>query len=164
MTTRSNLKRLFLAACALCMLGATPALADVNGKKLGLGLGGGTLNSGLTGKFYLGESTAAQIFVGNRFGWGLSVSADYIVEFAPLAKGSAGKLFWGAGVGAGLIMYAAHSSNSSVIGVSGVVELGWHFAQVPLELIIDWRPTFFIGDHIGGLYLEGSGSAIRWYF
>ncbi len=157
-------KRAMWVVVALTLLAASPALADMHGKKLGVGVGGGTIANGLTAKYYLTENTALQVMLGQRFRHGVSVGADYVMEFAPLAKGGAGRLFWGAGVGAGLLLYDVGVNQSNIIGVSGIVELGWHFQALPLELIVDWRPTYFIGDYLDGLWLGGGGGAIRWYF
>ena len=157
---------LVVLASLACLLVALPLFADSIGasKSLGIGLGGGTSTSGLTAKYYLGKTTALQGFVGLHAGNGTSLGADYIMEFPDLAAGSAGRLFWGAGLGAGLLLYSVGNNSGAHIGVSGVVELGWHFASFPLELIADWRPTFWIGDHFSGLHFEGGGGAIRWFF
>ncbi len=48
-------------------------------------------------------------------------------------------------------------------GLSGVVELGWHFHDFPLELVLDWRPTLILGES-SGLYLYGMGAAMRYFF
>ncbi len=156
--------RAMWAVAALMLLTASPALADMHGKKLGLGFGGGTIANGLTAKYYIGEDAAVQLMLGQRFSYGISVGVDYVMEFKPLAQGGAGRLFWGAGVGAGLLLYDVGSHDANIIGVSGIVELGWHFKALPLEVVVDWRPTFFIGDYLGGLWLRGGGGAIRWFF
>ena len=149
----------------LLLISTTAIAAEIGaGKRLGIGLGGGTTTSGLTVKYYLAPAAAVQVFLGQRWNYGTSVGADYIMEFGPLAQGAPGKLFWGAGVGAGLLLYNRNRHSSSEIAISGVLQLGWHFKQIPLELIADWRPTFFIGDNLGGLWLGGGGGAIRWFF
>lgn len=129
----------------------------------GIGLGGGTLTSGVTGKYYLGETTALQAVVGIN-GWGMSFGADFIKEFGALYTAPAGRLFWGAGAGGGVIMYSLGTQSAAIVGVSGVVQLGWHFNSFPIEVVSDWRPTFLVGDYIGGLYLGGGGGAVRWFF
>lgn len=161
-----NKVRAMAAAATMVLLATAPAFAaDVigNGKNFGVGGGGGRMTSGLTAKYYLSPTTAVQGVVGLG-GWGTSVSADFIKEFPTLAEGSAGRLFWGAGVGAGAVMYNVGSNSATILGVSGVIQLGWHFASFPLELVSDWRPTFFIGDYIGGLWWGGGGGALRWFF
>ncbi len=159
-------RRLMLSLLAtLLLISSTAAAAEIGGaKRLGVGLGGGTTTSGLTVKYYLAPTTAVQVFLGQRWKYGNSIAADYIMEFGPLAQGAPGRLFWGAGVGAGLLLYSRNNQSASVIAISGVLQLGWHFKQFPLELIADWRPTFYIGDYADGLWLGGGGGAIRWFF
>ena len=160
-------KRLMLAgALALsCLLLSTSAMAGQIGtsKKIGIGLGGGTMTSGFTAKLYLSQKTAIQGVVGVS-SWGTSVGVDFIKEFKPLWKPRFGQLIWGVGAGAGALLYNVGKDSATIIGVSGVIQLGWHFESVPIELITDWRPTFYIGDYIGGLSFNGGGGAIRWYF
>lgn len=155
---------LLVAVLAVCCL-SSAAMATEIGKdaKIGIGLGGGSLTSGLSGKLYIGDSSAIQA-VGGINGWGMSFGADYIKEFGTLYDHSAGKLFWGVGAGAGVILYDLVGASATIIGVSGIIEFGWHFKSFPLEIVSDWRPTFFIGDYIGGLYIGGGGGAIRWFF
>ena len=119
--------------------------------------------SGLSAKLYLGESSAVQAAVGIN-GWGISMGADYVQSLGNLMDDDSGKLFWGVGGGASLVLYDVGIVSSTVIGFNAVVELGYHFKSFPLEIVIDYRPTFFLGDVIGGLDFTGAGGAIRWYF
>jgi hypothetical protein len=160
-----------LTASLLAVL-AVPAMAQETGaskvgttSKFGVGLGGGTMTSGLSAKYYLTEKSAVQATVGLN-GWGTSADLDYVMEFKPLFNHEAGHLFWGAGAGVGAYMYTAWAGATyTEFSVSGIVELGWHFSQFPVEVVTDWRPTFVTGDlGYGGLYLAGSGGAIRYYF
>ena len=151
---------------ALILAFTAPALADSIGKekKLGIGLGGGTSTSGLTFKYYLAPTTAVQAFAGVHGAWGTSVGADYILEMGDLISASSWRLYWGGGAGAGLLMYSVGNSQAAIIGVSGVLQLAFHLRRFPVEIVTDWRPTFWIGDFIGGLNLSGGGGALRWYF
>lgn len=135
-------------------------------RKLGLGLGGGSLANGITGKLYLSPNTAVQGVLG-QFGnygtnSGISMSADFIQEIGSLAEvDDVGRLFWGVGAGAGLVL----SGDVTSIGVSGVVEIGWHFERFPLEVTTDWRPTMYLSDGpLTGLYFRYGGGAIRYFF
>jgi hypothetical protein len=165
------LRKLFVALALTVATASITATDDARaesfrrGGRLGLGVGGGTLASGLTGKVYLGGRAAFQGVVGFSR-WGLSLGADYIQEFQPFARTEGGDLFAGVGVGAGLVQYRDVFDQASVLGISAVFELGWHFNRVPLELIIDWRPTFYFGDfaELGGFFGGGGGGAIRWFF
>ena len=130
-------------ALTLSALFAAPALADEIGgsKKLGIGLAGGYFSNVLTAKYYLQDKTAIQGFVGAYKFEGLALAVDYVIEPIELAKGGAGRLFFGAGGGADFWS----SGDYSAIGVHALVEVGWHFKALPLEFVADWRPTFLIG-------------------
>ncbi len=157
---RSPLKVLTTILAGLAL--ATPALADDIGtsKKIGVGVGGGTLSSGLSGKMYLKEDFAVQATVGA--GWGTAIGVDVVKEF-PINEYEPGRLFWGAGAGAGTWLVSGYGGN--IFAVSGIVQLGWHFKDMPLEVTTDIRPTFFTGDYLySGLYLGGGGGAVRYYF
>lgn len=132
-------------------------------KKIGVGLGGGTMTSGITAKYYLNEKLQVQAVVGGS-GWGIGFGADAIQDVAHLVDHEAGSLKLGVGGGLGLVMYSVGPFSATVAGVSGVVQVGWQFSSIPLEIVTDWRPTFFIGDYLGGLYLGGGSGAVRWYF
>ena len=165
MNNRVTIVCVALIAAAMVLSTAAPASAKVIGKdaKFGVGLGGGALTSGLTAKMYLSDSTAVQAVAGIT-GWGVSFGADFIKEFGSLFDHRLGTLKWGVGGGAGVVLYSVGTYSSTIIGISGVVQLSWHFKSFPLEIVTDWRPTYFIGDYIGGVYLGGGGGAIRYYF
>jgi hypothetical protein len=130
--------------------------------RIGVGVGGGTLANGLSAKFYVAPRTALQAVLGLSH-WGLSFSGDFIKEFRPFVRTPVGDMFAGVGVGAGLVRYRDFNDEADVVGISGILELGWHFNEVPLELILDWRPTYYFGDFIGGFFFGGGGGAIRWF-
>jgi hypothetical protein len=164
--TKMSIAMVLMAATSLSGL-AEDARADAfrRGGRIGLGVGGGTIASGLTAKTYIGGRAALQAVVGFSR-WGLSLGGDFIQEFRPFAQTPAGDLFGGLGAGAGLVMYDDTISRATVFGISAVLQLGWHFNRVPLELILDWRPTFYFGDFtgLGGFFAGGGGGAIRWFF
>ncbi len=180
--SRRPLVLVFLAAvCALLLAAPTLAGAQMNtepvgeGADLGIGLGSGAYTSGITGKAYLDEQTALQLFVGGLgsygrygcgFACGFAISGDYVGEFSDLLEEvEAGKLFLGAGGGGFYYNFAGAG-----FGVNGVFEIGWHFRQVPVELILDIRPIlgFDTGDFRGfddELFFDiDGGGAVRYYF
>lgn len=183
---RTTTLSMILAAVAFCafMIPSTAAAEEdftsgTIGKddKIGVGFGGGTMASPLTVKFYMSEDTALQLFFGTYFGWGFGLSGDFVLEFASITTANddsgqeIGELFAGIGGGAG---FASGYERGGLygVGINGVLELGWHFSQFPLEFIIDWRPTFFFGDlnrdfygiDDTGFIPFGFGGAVRYYF
>lgn len=145
-------------------------------KQFGIGLGGGNIVSGLSGKYILGGHTALQGVVGVRGNEGFALSTDFIMEFPPyLVKNSDVTLAWYAGAGAFWWHYSYDYSKSNysweIFGINGVVGLSLMLQKVPLEFALEWRPAFFIStsnydwyNGYNGLYLGGAGGAIRWYF
>lgn len=161
MYKRGFFKVLAWLVLSMSLLVGSSAFAQEIGhsKKFGIGLASGFATNTLTGKLYLGNNAAIQGFVGGYRFQGLALTVDYVVEPVELAKGQAGRFFLGFGGGADFWSGNHYSS----IGLHGIVELGWHLRAVPLEFVIDWRPTFFFGDS-SGLGYDGANGAVRWYF
>jgi hypothetical protein len=172
---RSNIIGVVIAACAaaLLMLPSTAfAQGDYEssgqigqGKNVGIGLGGGSIVSGLTLKGYFSDKLAGQLFLGGAGAWGyggfgFGIDGDIVYEFATIAEADGvGRLFLGAGGGAGFIANPFFSAGS----VNALFEMGWHFTEVPIELVIDYRPTFYFGG-FNTLRFAGPGGFIPWGF
>lgn len=178
MCDRQDRSLLFvLVASAFALVLALPAHSQAadpigKGKNIGIGLGDSTFTAGLTGKFYLNPPSAIQLFIGNyghyygRYacvGCGIGIAGDYVYEFQDLVNESSGRLFLGAGGGAAFYTYGnRYYGGSSGLAINGVFELGWHFAEFPLELVLDVRPAFSFGP-FGAFWLDW-GAAIRFFF
>ena len=165
-----NVRHALVAAAGAVALASTAQASEVGGsKKIGLGLGGGTVNSGLAGKYFLSDKLALQGVVGSYAGWGLGLDVDAVQQFGSLAKGDAGELVWGLGAGVGLFTWdagkAGIAAGGSSLSLSGVGQLAFRFNAAPIEVTAEWRPGFYLGDSaISGLYLGGTGGAVRWFF
>ncbi len=132
--------------------------------RTGVGFGAGTLTYGVSGKVYLTQSDAIQGVVGDYWGWGIAFGADYVRHVAQLFQAPGLGEFY-AYVGGGGSAYLYDNVNSATLfGVSAIGGVAWHFGAIPVEITAEWRPTFLIGDYIGGFYPGGGGGAIRWYF
>jgi hypothetical protein len=131
-------------------------------RRIGVGVGGGTMSAGITGKYYLNAHSAVQGFVSGA-GYGASIGADYVYE-KPIESYAPGRLFWGVGAGAGTWFYRYQGIQDNLLAVSGIGQVGWHFREVPLEFIIDARPTFFTGDYTMSGLTVGTGGAARFFF
>ncbi len=145
---------------------------------LAVGLGAGTTASGVTGKYTLGEGLALQGFLGvgvngrdeQLTGATATVGLDVVKEFT-VHDFSSGRLFWGLGVGAGVLKYWDEERRgpewvTSRAGVGSIVEVGWRFSRAPVELVADLRPTLETVN--GGVFTQfdatRGGGALRWYF
>lgn len=162
--------------------GATGGPSGIGAGQIGLGLGKGTLASGLTGKFYMSPGTALQAHAGYTAGWGwgscrggrgrydydcgsyygFGLNVDMLGNVAHLVNASAGRL--SVNVGGGGALSSGGPFGTGLFAANGVAELGWHFSAVPVELAADWRP--FIGFGSGGAFfsLFDFGFSARWYF
>lgn len=71
---------------------------------------------------------------------------------------SVGGLRWYYGAGANIYFWSFDSGitgSSTSIGISGVLGLDYKFSDIPLNLSVDWIPTFFVngyGDRFGAGY------------
>ena len=167
-----------LLIITLFLLAATGLFA--NNKRFGIGVGGGTMFSGVSGKMLLSDHTAVQGILGFVGGDGFALGADFIMEIPPyLVKNADVTLAWYVGAGAAVLHYSysyyyGSSSNNyswNTYGISGVLGLSLMLQRFPLEFTLEWRPTFFIDGNgndnfsygFSGLYLPGSGGSIRFF-
>lgn len=133
--------------------------------RLGLGLGGSSLVSGLSAKYYLSGNTAVQAEVGAWAGYGLLIGVDGIVEMPQLWTNGTLSINWNVGAGATAGTYSYSGYGGFVGGVSGIVGLGFQLAPIPLEFVTEFRPTFLLGFYEGAFPLYwGGGGALRYYF
>lgn len=165
---------------ALLLIPATgTAQGTGGGGNFGLGLGKGTLASGITGKYYLSADTALQGHIGYTPGWswgrcgrgrydydcrgyyGFGLNVDYMYTFSNLVEGGAGRLFASGGGGGAISSVGPYGGGA--LAINGVLELGWHFSEVPIELVLDWRPFFALGPGILPGFFDFGFSA-RFYF
>lgn len=135
-----------------------------NELKLGVGLGGGTLTSGLTLKYYVAPHLAVQAIFGRHYSYGNSLGVDGIFDVAPLWQPQEGTLAFGLGAGVGIYLYDSVGRSESLIAVSAIGQLSFHFSAIPLELVLDIRPSFFVGDFVSGVSWTRGGGAIRYFF
>lgn len=129
---------------------------------LGLGLGGGTHVSGLSGKYFLANDFAAQAVVGwwgaGRESGGIGVSADALWELPRLAQTDSLDVGWNVGPGANLVA----GNNAFGLGVNGVLGLEFHVHPVPIDLVIEYRPGIAVIPDLTP-DLIGFGAHIRVY-
>lgn len=155
--------------CFFSILSTTVEASEIaNSKMVGAGIGAGSTTLSLSAKQYLQPDKAVQIFLGSGGGGIYNRYASFAVEGLQemiYSEMDYGRLFWGYGAGAGLYAYQGFNVRYSSLSVEAIVEGGVHFHEAPLEIIVDLRPTFFIGNYgYNGLYLLNLGGAIRYYF
>lgn len=171
---RTTLVATVLAACtALFLMVPSTAFAQGGfddggtigqGKNFGIGVGGGSIVSGLTLKGYFSEDLAGQLFIGGAGaygypGYGFGLDGDIVAEFPITEAEGVGELFFGLGGGGGLYFNTFYGAGS----VNLVAELGWHFTEIPIELVIDYRPTVVFGSYNDDVF-TGLGPFVPWGF
>lgn len=136
-----------LVALVTTLAWAAPAHADKPGT-FGIGLGAGTVSNGLSGKYYMG-SFALQANLGlfgagaDRFGNnGFAFSVDGLLEQNALFKNGVVSIDWNLGLGAGL----GASDNAFVLAAAGVLGLEFNFIPVPIDFVVEYRPTLVITE------------------
>ena len=132
--------------------------------KLGIGIGGSNLVSGLTAKYYLDNRIAVQLALGAWGGYGALVGLDGIYEMPQLFKQDALSINWHVGVGAAVGNYRHSDYGELVVGASGIAGIGFQLTAIPIELILDIRPTFLYGSTWNHPWYGGGGGAIRFFF
>lgn len=117
-------------------------------------------------KMFISEPGAIEVFAGYRWHGSYSwVSANGLYQHH-FPIGSVENLSWYIGAGAGVQFWswkglALDDSNTS-ISIMGVGGLDYKFADIPLNLSLDWMPTYFLGGYFSG-FGGGYGSLTARY-
>jgi hypothetical protein len=154
---------------------STPALAPTQAARraqgFGVGIGAGTIANGLSLKYYLGGASLQGVVgtfgggnVGDRFTRfnGIAGSLDYLFEMPSLARSQYFTVDWSFGLGGGFGVQT-FSNGSPALAGSGIAGLEFNFTKVPLDLVIEYRPSVgFLPDF--GLNLVNFTAQLRIYF
>lgn len=150
-----------LALCSSVAEAGTPIRSTGN---FGLGIGGGTITSGLSGKYFLSDAYAVQGVVGwwgAGYGQGgIGVSADFLVEQPSLHHDEVVEIAWNWG-GGGTI--ASSNFGGLILGANATVGLEFNFEPAPIDLVVEWRPGIFAGSGGLGIALISLGAHVRVY-
>ncbi len=118
-------------------------------------------------KTFLSESSAVEAFVGYRsfsFISYVSINGAYQIhnDLGSVTEG----LQWYYGGGGGVQFYSytgifanIDNQNSTSFSVSGYLGLDYKFVNSPVNISLDWSPTFFFGDFSDGLGFGGGFGA-----
>ena len=123
-------------------------------------------------KFYPGGITLKHFFSGNNAGeligyfWNRGVRVTGLYEIHGDINGAQG-LKWYVGPGAHIGFYDYYNRNNHIdgtfFGIDGVLGLDYKFNGAPINMSIDWQPSFEFGDYVGFVGNWG-GLAIRYTF
>lgn len=114
-------------------------------------------------KFHLNESNAVEVYAGTRRSAGYSwynISAAYLVH-KPLPIEDVEGFRWYYGGGGSVFFWSFNNSflngnnATTTFGVQGYLGLEYTFEDTPINITLDWVPTFFFngfGSGLGGGY------------
>jgi hypothetical protein len=114
---------------------------------------------GLSLKHFVNGNNALE-FIGYFWGQGVRITGIYEIH-GPIT-GAPG-LQWYIGPGAHIGFYNTKNGDRSFIGIDGVLGLDYKFKGAPINMSLDWQPSFEFGDNRGFVGSWG-GLGIRYTF
>ncbi len=133
----------------------------------GIGLRGGFAN-GLTIKHFVSSRAALEGIIASRWK-GIELTGLYEVHGRAF---STDRMKWYIGFGGHVGFWNGDNTNKywgepgtsyTVIGLDGILGLEYNFIEVPINIGIDWKPTFnFYG--YSGFWGDGGAISIRYIF
>lgn len=171
------MKKLVLAVVAcFALLVAAPGTATAQESRpgsFGIGLGQGTGVAGISGKLHSGD-ISFQGVLGNWWGgWahgrhrhraGIGFSFDVLFNMPVFHDADIVHLAWNLGGGAAIGMHPRWTYQSR-IHAQFVAGLEFLFPDVPLDIVLEWRPNIrLVPSHWFGFGFTSAGAHIRFYF
>ena len=120
----------------------------------------------LSGKYFIDESIAVEANLGLRafsgYSW-VALSAAGL-KHKPLDVLDVLNWYYGAGLSVYFWRFDQINtlSSSSSLGLQGYVGLDYTFKKTPINITLDWTPTFFIKGYTSGLGTRFGGLGIRY--
>lgn len=119
----------------------------------------------ISGKYFINESIALEGNLGLRafseYSW-IALSAACL-KHKPLDVMDGLNWYYGAGLSVYFWRFEQISTfASSSFGLQGYVGLDYTFKKSPINVTIDWTPTFFINGYTSGLGTRFGGLGIRY--
>ncbi len=120
----------------------------------------------LSGKYFIDESIAVEANLGLRafsgYSW-VALSAAGL-KHKPLDVLDGLNWYYGAGLSVYFWRFDQINtlSSSSSLGLQGYVGLDYTFKKTPINITLDWTPTFFIKGYTSGLGTRFGGLGIRY--
>ena len=158
------MRKSFLLAITLCVLIVS------NGQSRSTN--SSSYQTALGVKFYPGAITFKHFLTGNNAGeligyfWNHGFRLTGLYEIHGDISGASGlKWYVGPGAHIGFYDYYNHYNHidGTYIGIDGVLGLDYKFNGAPINMSVDWQPSFEFGDNVGFVGNWG-GIAIRYTF
>ena len=148
------MKKFTLLFSMLFVLAISSQLKAQNyNKAIGLRLG---YPNAIDYKFFMSESNAVELYLGLRYD-GINFGGMYEIH-KPLSDAEGLSWYWGAGASLSFYSYYVDENETS-FGINGVIGLDYTFQDAPINLSIDYMPTFLIGGYYDGFGSYGGLSA-----
>ncbi|MCU0473931.1 MAG: hypothetical protein MUC93_11315 [Bacteroidales bacterium] len=136
------------------------SFANAQDYKTAVGLRGGW-GYGLTIKHFLGEKSAVEGLLSSRWS-GFEITGLYEIHNPAF---EVDRLKWFYGVGGHLGSYGSSylGGTGIMIGVDGILGLDYSFTEFPINISVDWKPSFNIIGY-SHFYPDGGAFSIRYTF
>ena len=176
------MKKFFvLIATGLVLMLSAPATAHAGEGRLdgwGVGLGFGTGITGVSLKTLTGDAQALQLVIGCWGGYqnecyGVGGSIDMLFKMPLITDEGAVRLAWNVGGGASMGVRSStwrrhphrdwRGRNMWLAG-QFVAGLEFLFPRVPLDVVLEWRPSIYVIPTFMHLDFENAGFHVRYYF
>mgnify|MGYP000447850819 FL=1 len=149
-----------VAALAVSLPSAAQAGRVHETGKIGVGIGGGPVGGGITGKWFMNEHNALQGLVGIRDeGRALLLSPDYLYTFDPIFQDEDVTFGWYGGFGGALSL----GSTDFTLGASAILGVDFCIDVVPLDIYAELRPMLILAPLPEMEFMSFAGG-VRYYF
>lgn len=151
------------AAFVICILfKANAQSATANSSSYATGLGLKFYPTAVTLKHFISEDRKALEFLGYLYNYGSRVAVLY--EIHANIPGVDG-LKWYVGPGAHLGFYNSKYGGGATLGIDGVLGLDYKIHSLPINVSLDWQPSFEFGNKFNnGFTGDWGGLGIRYTF
>jgi len=156
------MKKLIIICLFVFGLGAISNAQDYNtgiGARLGF-------NQGLTVKHFVSQKSALEFLLATRWR-GFEITGLYEIH-APAFRTERLKWYIGFGAHVGFwngdyAKWGEPGTQYTVVGVDGILGLEYSFSEVPINLGVDWKPSYNFSGYTG-FWADGGAISIRYIF
>lgn len=156
------MRKIFIAVASLLIfsIGVQAQSKSINSSSYKTALGVKVWDGGgITLKHFFNENNAGEL-IGYFWNHGVRFTGLYEIH-GPISGAEA--LKWYIGPGAHIGFYGTKYGNGAFVGIDGVLGLDYKFRGAPINMSLDWQPSFEFGDN-RGFYSGWGGLGIRYTF
>lgn len=155
------MRKVFVLATALCIVTLTQAQSkSANSSSYRTALGVKVWDGGgISLKHFFNGNNAGELI---GYFWNRGARFTGLYEIHGDFNGAPG-LKWYIGPGAHIGFYNTKYGDGTFVGIDGVLGLDYKFRGAPINMSIDWQPSFEFGDN-RGFYGNWGGLGIRYTF